>query len=117
MLGDDVGGGEDNEGFEDEDGDKVITKQPRKGVAVPHKQEEEDDEYEGPDFKSVLWNNTKHVLDILCIWDCTRWWIRFSELLSLIVFDAFTELVVTICIIVNVLFLALDHYSLEYDGM
>ncbi len=40
-----------------------------------------------------------------------------SEFLSMIVFDAFTELLVTICIVVNVIFLALDHYSLEYDGM
>ncbi len=33
------------------------------------------------------------------------------------VFDAFTEVLVTICIVANVIFLSLDHYTLQYDGM
>lgn len=39
-------------------------------------QQEDDDEYEGPDFKRAVFENTKHVVNILCIWDCTRLWIR-----------------------------------------
>lgn len=77
----------------------------------------EDEDYEGPDFKSSCFENFKNVLDILCVWDCTRLWIRFSELLSFIVFDPFTELFITLCIVVNVAFLALDHYDVQYDGM
>lgn len=33
------------------------------------------------------------------------------------VFDPFTELFITLCIAVNVIFMAMDHYNLEYDGM
>ena len=40
-----------------------------------------------------------------------------SELLAILVFDPFTELFITLCIAVNVLFMAMDHYLLEYDGM
>lgn len=33
------------------------------------------------------------------------------------VFDPFTELFITLCIAVNVIFMAMDHYNTEYDGM
>jgi len=56
-------------------------------------------------------------MDIVCIWDCARPWIKISEFLALVVFDAFTEVIITFCIILNVIFLALDHYELQYDGM
>ena len=65
----------------------------------------------------ALLGNLKNVVDIFCIWDCGRGWIRISEIMALIVFDPFTELFITLCIVVNVLFLAMDHYLLEYDGM
>ena len=39
------------------------------------------------------------------------------QVLSIIVFDPFTELFITLCIVVNVLFMSADHYDVEYDGM
>ena len=39
------------------------------------------------------------------------------QVLSIIVFDPFTELFITLCIVVNVVFMGLDHYDVEYDGM
>ena len=81
------------------------------------KDDEEDEDYEGPEFKTVALDNLKKVSTVLCVWDCARVWIRFSELLAILVFDAFTELFITLCIAVNVLFMALDHYKIEYDGM
>lgn len=44
-------------------------------------------------------------------------WIKTSEVLAFFVFDAFTELFITLCIVVNVFFMSLDHYTIEYDGM
>ena len=44
-------------------------------------------------------------------------WLKVSEFLSILVFDPFTDLFITLCIAVNVLFMALDHYILEYNGM
>lgn len=41
----------------------------------------------------------------------------FLQVLSIIVFDPFTELFITLCIVVNVLFMSADHYDVEYDGM
>ena len=41
----------------------------------------------------------------------------FFQVCSYLVFDAFTELFITMCIFVNVLFMAGDQYSVEYDGM
>ena len=40
-----------------------------------------------------------------------------AQVLSIIVFDPFTELFITLCIVVNVVFMGLDHYDVEYDGM
>jgi hypothetical protein len=39
------------------------------------------------------------------------------QIFSIVVFDPFTELFITLCIMVNVIFMALDHYSVEFDGM
>ena len=40
-----------------------------------------------------------------------------TQVLSIIVFDPFTELFITLCIVVNVVFMGADHYDVEYDGM
>jgi len=50
-----------------------------------------------------------------CIWDCCWLWIKISEILAFCVFDPFTELFITLCIVVNVVFMALDQYDIEYD--
>ena len=55
------------------------------------------------------------VLNLLCFWDCTNIWIKISEVFAFLVFDPFTELFITLCIVVNVIFMALDQYHLEYD--
>lgn len=55
--------------------------------------------------------------DMLCICDCCWLWIRCGELLSYIVFDPFTELFITLSTIVNIAFMSLDHYDMDYDGM
>jgi hypothetical protein len=77
---------------------------------------DDDDEDEGPKFKDICAEYTKKFINIFCIWDCCWLWLRVSELLALLVFDPFTELFITLCIIVNVLFMAADHYDIEYDS-
>ncbi len=73
------------------------------------------DEEEGPSLKDTAMRHGFRLANILCVWDCASIWIRTSELFAMIVFDPFTELFITICIIVNVLFMALDHYNVDYD--
>ena len=79
-----------------------------------------DDEEEDPDeklkrMKEAVKQQIVEVLKILCIWDCANIWLKISEVLAFLVFDPFTELIITLCIVVNVIFMALDHYTIEYD--
>ena len=68
-------------------------------------------------MKDILMECTKKCCGYLCVLDCCWLWIRISEIFSIFVFDPFTELFITLCIAVNVVFMSLDHYNVEYDGM
>lgn len=75
----------------------------------------DDDDDEGPKFKDVFAEYFKKAIKVACIWDCCWIWLKVSQLLAYIVFDPFTELFITLCIVVNVVFMALDHYNIDYD--
>merc|ERR550532_279274 len=77
----------------------------------------QDDDDEGPKMKDIIFDCIKKTSDVMCVWDCCWLWIRTAEVLSIIVFDPFTELFITLCIMVNVVFMAADHYDVEFDGM
>lgn len=55
------------------------------------------------------------MIDIFCVWDCCWVWLKFQEWVSFIVFDPFVELFITLCIVVNTLFMALDHHDMNPD--
>ena len=75
------------------------------------------DDYEGPKLKDIIKGYLKQGCETFCVLDCCYAWIKISEVLSFIVFDPFVELFITLCIAVNVVFMSLDQYSTEYDGM
>ena len=77
---------------------------------------DDDDEDLGDKYKRLAKEKAAEWTKILCIWDCAWIWIRISEVLSFIVFDAFTEVFITLCIIVNIVFMALNQYSIECDN-
>ena len=77
----------------------------------------EDIEEEGPKLKDIMCDYIKKGCDYCCVLDCCKVWIKIAKLFSWFVFDPFTELFITLCIAVNVVFMSLDHYSIEYDGM
>ncbi|XP_021949266.2 sodium channel protein para isoform X3 [Folsomia candida] len=52
-------------------------------------------------------------IDIFCVWDCGFPWSLFKKIIAFIVFDPFMELFITLAIVVNTVFMALDHYGLE----
>ena len=85
--------------------------------ANPSYSDFDDDEDDDEKMKRLIKEKTTYTLKVLCIWDCAGIWIKISEIFSIIVFDAFTEVFITLCILVNVVFMALDHYLIEYDGM
>ncbi|XP_058055252.1 sodium channel protein para isoform X11 [Anopheles bellator] len=75
----------------------------------------EDDEEDGPTFKDKAIEFLMKMIDIFCVWDCCWVWLKFQEGVSFIVFDPFVELFITLCIVVNTLFMALDHHDMDPD--
>lgn len=66
-------------------------------------------------FKESLQIGCLKCLDMLCVWDCFWCWIRVQELVALVVFDPFMELFITLCIVSNTLFMAMDHHNMDKD--
>lgn len=74
----------------------------------------EDDE-DGPTFKEKALECFMKGIDVFCVWDCCWFWLEFQKYVSLLVFDPFVELFITLCIVVNTLFMALDHHDMNKD--
>lgn len=53
------------------------------------------------------------------IWDCCPAWLRVKRIMSLVVMDPFVDLTITICIVLNTLFMAMEHYPMtkEFDNV
>ncbi|KAJ3639559.1 hypothetical protein Zmor_002911 [Zophobas morio] len=74
-----------------------------------------DEEEEEPTIKERVLEYTIRIIDIFCVWDCCTCWVAIKNFVSLIVFDPFVELFITLCIVVNTLFMALDHHDMDKD--
>uniref|UniRef100_A0A8C5URM9 Sodium channel protein n=1 Tax=Microcebus murinus TaxID=30608 RepID=A0A8C5URM9_MICMU len=46
------------------------------------------------------------------IWDCCKPWLKVKHLVNLVVMDPFVDLAITICIVLNTLFMAMEHYPM-----
>ncbi|XP_069509513.1 sodium channel protein type 8 subunit alpha isoform X2 [Ambystoma mexicanum] len=46
------------------------------------------------------------------IWECSPLWVRFKGLVNTFVMDPFVDLAITICIVLNTLFMAMEHYPM-----
>uniref|UniRef100_A0A3Q1H571 Sodium channel protein n=1 Tax=Acanthochromis polyacanthus TaxID=80966 RepID=A0A3Q1H571_9TELE len=49
------------------------------------------------------------------IWECCPLWLKIRKMVRLIVMDPFTDLTITICIVLNTLFMAMEHYPMSDD--
>ncbi|XP_036400939.1 sodium channel, voltage-gated, type I-like, alpha isoform X2 [Megalops cyprinoides] len=49
------------------------------------------------------------------IWDCCPMWLRIKEIVNMIVMDPFVDLAITICIVLNTLFMAMEHYPMTKE--
>ncbi|XP_074201282.1 sodium channel protein type 11 subunit alpha isoform X1 [Camelus bactrianus] len=47
------------------------------------------------------------------VWDCSPRWLCIKKALRTVMTDPFTELAITICIIINTVFLAMEHYKMD----
>uniref|UniRef100_A0A670J9Y4 Sodium channel protein n=1 Tax=Podarcis muralis TaxID=64176 RepID=A0A670J9Y4_PODMU len=46
------------------------------------------------------------------IWDCWPPWLKIKHVVNLVVMDPFVDLAITICIVLNTLFMAMEHYPM-----
>nr|AAK55437.2 Nav1.4b [Sternopygus macrurus] len=53
--------------------------------------------------------------DIFLKWDCCAPWIKFKKWVHFIVMDPFVDLGITICIVLNTVFMAMEHYPMTQD--
>lgn len=47
------------------------------------------------------------------IWECCPTWVKLKKLLFGIVTDPFAELTITLCIVVNTVFMAMEHHGMS----
>ncbi|XP_012501388.1 PREDICTED: sodium channel protein type 10 subunit alpha isoform X3 [Propithecus coquereli] len=47
------------------------------------------------------------------IWECCPTWVKLKTILSGLVTDPFTELTITLCIVVNTVFMAMEHHGMS----
>ncbi|XP_014912486.1 sodium channel, voltage gated, type VIII, alpha subunit b isoform X4 [Poecilia latipinna] len=50
--------------------------------------------------------------NIFLIWECCPIWLKIKHIVYLIVMDPFVDLAITICIVLNTLFMAMEHYPM-----
>ncbi|XP_068916802.1 sodium channel protein para-like isoform X3 [Tenebrio molitor] len=74
-----------------------------------------DSEEEEPTMKERFLAYAIKIIDMFCVWDCCQCWVILTKYVNLIVFDPFVELFITLCIVVNTLFMALDHHAMDED--
>jgi len=53
------------------------------------------------------------IYDLLFGWQCPGEWYRFARLVELFVMDAFVDLFITLCIVGNTIFMAIDHADID----
>ncbi|XP_063733824.1 sodium channel, voltage-gated, type I like, alpha b isoform X2 [Eleginops maclovinus] len=53
------------------------------------------------------------------IWDCYPAWLKIKDVVCTVVMDPFVDLAITICIVLNTLFMAMEHYPMtkEFDNV
>ncbi|CAG5116724.1 unnamed protein product, partial [Candidula unifasciata] len=57
-------------------------------------------------MKDLMWK-------FFCTWDCHPYCVKLQRLVGLFIMDAFVDLFITLCILVNTLFMAMDHYDMD----
>ncbi|MEJ1285909.1 hypothetical protein NN561_016908 [Cricetulus griseus] len=55
----------------------------------------------------------KNLASKYLVWDCSPQWLCLKKALRTVMTDPFTELAVTICIIINTVFLAMEHHNMD----
>lgn len=54
-------------------------------------------------------------LRLLFDWECFPSWYGFARLVELFIMDAFVDLFITLCIVINTVFMAMDHADMSTE--
>lgn len=65
---------------------------------------------EGLTWKDIL---RAKAMQLLFGWECSPCWYKFAHIVELFIMDAFVDLFITLCIVINTMFMALDHYGMS----
>ncbi|KAJ8337205.1 hypothetical protein SKAU_G00384250 [Synaphobranchus kaupii] len=49
------------------------------------------------------------------IWDCCPMWTKLKKVVKAVVMDPFLDLAITVCIVINTVFMALEHYPMAKE--
>ncbi|XP_069690804.1 sodium channel protein PaFPC1-like isoform X2 [Periplaneta americana] len=71
------------------------------------------DEDRNPTLKTKLCAVYLHCREMLCVWECCWWWLRFQDCARCISSSPFFKLFILLCILVNPFFMALYHYNMQ----
>ena len=52
-------------------------------------------------------------MQLLFGWECSPCWHKFAHIVELFIMDAFVDLFITLCIVINTMFMAIDHYGMS----
>lgn len=52
-------------------------------------------------------------LQLIFGWECSPCWHRFAHMIELFIMDAFVDMFITLCILVNTMFMSLDHFEMD----
>ena len=53
------------------------------------------------------------LLQLMFAWECHPFWYKIAHIIELFIMDAFVDLFITLCIVVNTIFMALDHAEMN----
>uniref|UniRef100_A0A8D0EE09 Sodium channel protein n=1 Tax=Salvator merianae TaxID=96440 RepID=A0A8D0EE09_SALMN len=53
--------------------------------------------------------------NLFLIWDCCPCWLKVKHFVNIVVMDPFVDLAITICIVLNTLFMAMEHYPMTSE--
>ncbi|XP_061442983.1 sodium channel protein type 5 subunit alpha-like isoform X1 [Rhineura floridana] len=71
------------------------------------------EELEGSQQKCPpCWN---HFAVRFLIWDCCPMWLSIKKKVRFVIMDPFSDLTITLCIVMNTLFMAMDHYKMTKE--
>lgn len=52
-------------------------------------------------------------MHLLFGWECSPGWYRVAHIIELFIMDAFVDLFITLCIVINTLFMAMEHAGMN----